>query len=134
MNKLSQKDKINKIIDAVMNVARGDYSTQIELSEDNDDLDSLAMGINMMIDDVRNNIETKAQNKRFKKINIELHEAIAKAEESDRLKSAFLANMSHEIRTPLNSILGFSDLLDMNINPKTFGRYQKFEQSIITDN
>ncbi|MEN8119956.1 MAG: PAS domain S-box protein [Bacteroidota bacterium] len=37
--------------------------------------------------------------------------AKAKAEESDKLKSAFLANMSHEIRTPMNSILGFANLL-----------------------
>ncbi|HKL37589.1 MAG TPA: ATP-binding protein [Bacteroidales bacterium] len=36
-----------------------------------------------------------------------------KAEESNRIKNAFLANISHEIRTPLNSIMGFSDLLDM---------------------
>lgn len=40
-----------------------------------------------------------------------LKEALSKAEESDRLKSAFLANMSHEIRTPMNGILGFSQLL-----------------------
>ena len=40
-----------------------------------------------------------------------LKEALNKAEESDRLKSAFLANMSHEIRTPMNGILGFSQLL-----------------------
>jgi PAS domain S-box-containing protein len=46
-----------------------------------------------------------------KKIQRELIEALGKAEESDRLKSAFLANMSHEIRTPLNGILGFADLL-----------------------
>ena len=39
-------------------------------------------------------------------------EAVRKAEESDRLKSAFLANMSHEIRTPLNGILGFSSLMN----------------------
>lgn len=38
--------------------------------------------------------------------------ALAKAEESDRLKTAFLSNMSHEIRTPMNGILGFSELLD----------------------
>ncbi len=40
-----------------------------------------------------------------------LVQALHKAEESDRLKSAFLANMSHEIRTPMNGILGFSRLL-----------------------
>lgn len=40
-----------------------------------------------------------------------LIEAIKKAEESARLKSAFLANVSHEIRTPMNSILGFTGLL-----------------------
>ena len=42
----------------------------------------------------------------------DLEEALQKAEESDRLKSAFLANMSHEIRTPLNAIMGFIDLLE----------------------
>lgn len=41
----------------------------------------------------------------------EIKQALSRAEESDRLKSAFLANMSHEIRTPLNSIVGFSELL-----------------------
>jgi len=41
----------------------------------------------------------------------ELEEALKKAEESDRLKTAFLTNMSHEIRTPLNAIVGFSGML-----------------------
>ena len=41
-----------------------------------------------------------------------LKDALKKAEESDKLKSAFLANMSHEIRTPMNGILGFASLLN----------------------
>jgi len=41
-----------------------------------------------------------------------LVQALNKATESDRLKSAFLATMSHELRTPLNAVIGFSDLID----------------------
>jgi PAS domain S-box-containing protein len=40
-----------------------------------------------------------------------LEEALARAQQSDRLKSAFLANTSHEIRTPVNVILGNVELL-----------------------
>ena len=56
--------------------------------------------------------ETKAANTKLEKIQDKLIEALHKAKESDRLKSAFLANMSHEIRTPLNAIVGFSGVLD----------------------
>ena len=50
-----------------------------------------------------------------KNIENELKIALAKAQESDRLKSSFLANMSHEIRTPMNGIIGFSELF---LNPE----------------
>lgn len=55
--------------------------------------------------------EINEKNEKIKKANIELKEALRKAEESDKLKTAFLQNMSHEIRTPLNGIVGFSQLL-----------------------
>ena len=46
--------------------------------------------------------------------------ALEKSLESERMKSAFLANMSHEIRTPLNAIVGFSNILnsDMELEPE----------------
>ena len=49
------------------------------------------------------------------KQNKELEVALEKAKESDQMKSAFLANMSHEIRTPLNAIVGFSNLMNTDI-------------------
>lgn len=61
----------------------------------------------------------------LKKIETNLTKAKAKAEESDKLKSAFIANMSHEIRTPLNAIIGFSNLLamDSEIDPEEKAEY-----------
>ncbi len=38
------------------------------------------------------------------------------AESSNRAKSAFLFNMSHDIRTPMNAILGFSDLMEKELD------------------
>lgn len=38
-------------------------------------------------------------------------QALARAREADRAKSAFLAAVSHEIRTPMNGVLGMTELL-----------------------
>ena len=42
--------------------------------------------------------------------------ARAEAERHDAAKSEFMSRMSHELRTPLNSVIGFSQLLQMEIS------------------
>lgn len=58
---------------------------------------------------------------------VELREARAAAEESNRAKSRFLAHMSHELRTPLNSIIGFADIMRAGlfgpVQPERYGEY-----------
>jgi two-component system sensor histidine kinase RpfC len=38
------------------------------------------------------------------------------AEQANKEKTRFLANVSHEIRTPLNAVVGFSEILDREVN------------------
>ncbi len=53
MYKKTEIDRIKEMIAIIMQVARGDYSVQTEFLGENDELDSLAMGINMMIEDIK---------------------------------------------------------------------------------
>lgn len=44
-----------------------------------------------------------------------LSHAIVRAEESVRAKSEFIATMSHELRTPLNAVIGFSEMMRLEV-------------------
>jgi two-component system, sensor histidine kinase len=87
--------KLSNVMNEV--TLKKDYSLRITKNS-NDEIGKLCDGFNHMI----SHIESQ---------NIELEQAITRAEQADKLKSIFLSNMSHEIRTPLNAIIGFSDLL-----------------------
>lgn len=106
-----EQQRINEIIEVVLQVARGNFEVKAGVSDENDSLDALAMGLNMMIADLHKKKYTEQENARIKILNQKLAEAKTKAEEGERMKMAFLANMSHEIRTPMNGIIGFAQLL-----------------------
>jgi PAS domain S-box-containing protein len=50
-----------------------------------------------------------------KRAEMALFAAKEQAEHANRTKSSFLANMSHELRTPLNAVIGFSEIMTMQM-------------------
>jgi signal transduction histidine kinase len=58
--------------------------------------------------------------------NIQQQELAEEAREANRAKSQFLATFSHEIRTPINAIVGYTDLLDLEVAGAMTTRQREF--------
>jgi two-component system, NtrC family, sensor kinase len=122
MDNTSEKDRINNMIDTVIAVARGDYSVQAELTGEQDSLDSLAIGINMMIDDIgkyTGQIEKAKQEleEKVEERTEELKRAQEKLIQSSKMAAVgqLAGGVAHEINNPMGVILGFAQIVAKNM-------------------
>ena len=73
---------------------------------------------------------TSSKKHRERKYEAELEKSAEQAKNANEAKTRFLFNMSHDIRTPMNAIVGFSGLLEKNLqNEKKAKEYLEKIQS-----
>jgi hypothetical protein len=101
--------RITEVSGGIRRFQEGDLAHRLVVRGE-DEMADLAKSFNHMADDVEQSFGR-------------LEEARSSAEDANRMKSEFLANMSHELRTPLNGILGFAELLEMELDDPTQREY-----------
>ena len=73
----------------------------------------ISYGFSLLIATVFYLISSKKHRER--QYEAELEKSAEQAKNANEAKTRFLFNMSHDIRTPMNAIVGFSDLLEKNL-------------------
>lgn len=72
------------------------------------------------VDALRADLEKRVEERteKLSELNVKLAERSREVAEASLAKSQFLANMSHELRTPLNAIIGYSEMIQEDVQEK----------------
>ncbi|WP_331001518.1 sensor histidine kinase [Nitrogeniibacter aestuarii] len=94
--------RITDINSGIGQFTAGDLGYRLKVKS-RDEMGQLSVSLNHMADAVQESFARSEDARR-------------RAEEANQLKSDFIASISHELRTPLNGIMGFAELLELELN------------------
>ena len=92
--------RLTDILDMIGNIASLDFSKELPTSDQNDMVDAIALGLNMLSEELNAQVVDKAK----------LDEVNSKLEK-------FAYTTAHDLKSPLNSQTGLLQLLEMSLDP-----------------
>jgi signal transduction histidine kinase len=101
---------------AARDIALGNYDRRVEVRRE-DEIGQLANAFNSMAAEVDRTVAAARHSQSV-------------ALEASHAKSAFLATMSHEVRTPINAIMGYVELLDIQLSGNLNNDQRQFLERI----
>jgi len=110
-----------QILDLLMSTYENAVHKNYELEQVRQELSDLNARLEQLVKD--RTADLTAEIAIRKRTEEELIAAKQRAEESNHLKTTLLANMSHEFRTPMNGILGFSNILETQVQDPDLRTY-----------
>lgn len=118
-------DPISELNDIAKKMANLDFSHKYEITNADDEINTLGKSINAMSDKLEKTI------KQLRNTNIELEKDIEEKSQIDEMRKSFISDVSHELKTPIALIRGYSEGLLENINSDEESR--NFYAEVILD-
>lgn len=93
-----KRQRLGNILDMIGRIAALDFSVQLDISEKNDMIDAISLGLNMLSEELNSNVVEK----------VKLDAVKNKLEK-------FAYTTAHDLKSPLNSIIGLVALLETGL-------------------